>query len=99
MTMPAAMAVAGAAPRNPGRPVMPEKLDDLGISRSLVTDLILRYLWLHGSATLGLLHSALKLSFPVLENLFHQLRQQQVLEVKGMIGNDYSFTLTSSGRV
>ena len=78
---------------------MPEKLDDLGVPRSLVTDLILRYLWLHGSATLGLLHSALKLSFPVLENLFHQLRQQQVLEVKGMIGNDYSFTLTSSGRI
>lgn len=78
---------------------MPEKLEDLGISRSLVTDLILRYLWLHGSATLALLHSALKLSFPVLENLFHQLRQQQVLEVKGMIGNDYSFTLTSAGRI
>lgn len=97
--MPAAIAVAGAAPRNPARPAMPDKLEGLGIPRSLVTDLILRYLWLHGSATLGLLHSALKLSFPVLENMFHQLRQQQVLEVKGMIGNDYSFTLTSSGRV
>jgi predicted ATPase with chaperone activity len=73
-------------------------LDDLGISRDLVTDLILRYLWLHGSATLAMLHSTLKLSFQVLESMFHQLRQQQVLEVKGMLGNDYSFALTSAGR-
>jgi hypothetical protein len=63
-----------------------------------VSDLVLRYLWLHGSATLSALHQTLKLSFPVLETLFHQFRQQQVLEVKGMIGNDYSFTLSASGR-
>jgi hypothetical protein len=29
--------------------------------------------------------------------MFHQFRQQQLLEVKGMVGNDYSFTLTGSG--
>jgi predicted ATPase with chaperone activity len=44
------------------------------------------------------LHEALKLSFPVLERVFHQFRQQQLLDVKGMLGNDYSFTLTSAGR-
>jgi predicted ATPase with chaperone activity len=63
-----------------------------------VGDLVLRYLWLHGSATLALLHSNLKLSFPVLETIFHQFRQQQLLDVKGMLGNDYSFTLTAGGR-
>ena len=63
----------------------------------MVADLILRYLWLHGSATLGRLNETLKLSFPVLETLFHQFRNQQLLEVKGMTGNDYSFTLTASG--
>src|ERR1019366_3206401 len=62
------------------------------------TDLILRYLWLHGSGTLAMLNTVLKLSFPVLETLFHQFRQQQLLEVKGMLGNDYSFTLTVGGR-
>ncbi len=89
-----------AIPRTaqPVQPVIPDRLDDLGISRDLVTDLILRYLWLHGSATLAMLHSTLKLSFQVLESMFHQLRQQQVLEVKGMLGNDYSFALTSAGR-
>ena len=30
--------------------------------------------------------------------MFHQFRQQQLLEVKGMAGNDYSFTLTAAGR-
>jgi hypothetical protein len=80
------------------QPVIPDRLEDLGIPRSLVTDLILRYVWLHGSATLSMLHSTLKLSFTVLESMFHQLRQQQVLEVKGMLGNDYSFSLTNSGR-
>jgi hypothetical protein len=96
--MPAAGTLTSQPPRPRTQPVIPDRLDDLGISRSLVTDLILRYLWLHGSATLSMLHSTLKLSFTVLESMFHQLRQQQVLEVKGMLGNDYSFSLTSSGR-
>jgi predicted ATPase with chaperone activity len=80
------------------RPRIPDSVEDLDIPRALVGDLILRYLWLHGSGTLALLHSCLKLSFPVLESLFHQFRQQQLLDVKGMVGNDYSFTLTAGGR-
>src|SRR3954453_2745933 len=80
------------------RPIIPDRFEDLDIPRSLVGDLVLRYLWLHGSATLTSLNETLKLSFPVLETLFHQFRQQQLLEVKGMIGHDYSFTLTNTGR-
>src|ERR1044071_2548945 len=79
-------------------PLIPDRVEDLGVQRSVVSDLILRYLWLHGAGTLGALHDSLKLSFPVLETLFHQFRQQQLLEVKGMLGDDYSFTLTGSGR-
>ena len=89
---------ATPATRQDSWPVIPDRLQDLGIPRSMVTDLILRYLWLHGAGTLATLNTALKLSFPVLETLFHQFRQQQLLEVKGMLGNDYSFTLTSTGR-
>src|SRR6185312_10895244 len=33
-----------------------------------------------------------------LETIFHQFRQQQLLEVKGMVGDDYSFSLTNAGR-
>ena len=91
--------VAEPVARQDPWPVIPDRIEDLGIPRSLVTDLILRYLWLHGSGTLATLNTALKLSFPVLEVLFHQFRQQQLLEVKGMLGDDYSFTLTNAGRV
>ena len=79
-------------------PAIPDRLEDLGIPRSVITDLVLRYLWLHGSGTLNALHEKLKLSFPILETLFHQFRQQQLIDVKGMLGNDYSFTLTTGGR-
>ncbi len=79
-------------------PLVPDRLEDLGVPRSVVADLVLRYLWLHGSGTLALLNETLKLSFPLLETLFHQFRNQQLLEVKGMTGNDYSFSLTASGR-
>jgi predicted ATPase with chaperone activity len=79
------------------RPTVPARLTDLGIPKQLVIDLILRYLWLNGSATLAILHGALKLSVPVVETVFRELRQQQILEVKGMVGNDYSFTLSNSG--
>src|SRR5437764_972927 len=79
-------------------PLIPDRIEDLGIQRSIVADLMLRYMWLHGAGTLGTLHDSLKLSFPLLETLFHQFRQQQLLEVKGMTGNDYSFSLTASGR-
>ncbi|HUK16027.1 MAG TPA: hypothetical protein VLW65_06410 [Bryobacteraceae bacterium] len=84
--------------RQDARPPIPDRLNDLGLPRAMVGDLILRYLWLHGSGTLEALHESLKLSFPILETLFHQFRQQQLLDVKGMMGNDYSFTLTSTGR-
>ncbi len=80
------------------RPLIPDQLDDLGIPRSIVADLVLRYLWLHGTGTLASLNEYLKLSFPVLESVFHQFRQQQLLEVRGMLGNDYSFSLTNTGR-
>ncbi len=81
-----------------GRPIIPDRIEDLGIPRAMVSDLILRYLWLHGAGTLSALHETLKLSFPVLETEFHHFRMQHVIEVKGMVGSDYTFTLTSAGR-
>jgi hypothetical protein len=85
-------------PRADWRPTIPDRFDQLGVPKSLISDLVLRFLWLHGAGSLASLHDGLKLSFPVLETLFHQFRQQQLLDVKGMNGNDYVFTLTSAGR-
>lgn len=80
------------------RPTLPDRLEDLGIPHAMVSDLFLRYVWLHGAGTLAALHRKLMLSFPVLETMLHLFRQQQTLEVKGMLGNDYAFTLTAAGR-
>ena len=95
------MTLAQAAPavlRQDCWPTIPDRVEDLGVPHSVAADLVLRYLWLHGTGTLARLNESLKLSFPVLETLFHQFRNQQLLEVKGMTGNDYSFTLTAGGR-
>ena len=41
---------------------------------------------------------ALKFTYPVVDAIFQGLRQQQLVEVKSTIGNDYYFTLTSGAR-
>jgi len=87
-----------AGPRSLYAPKTPHTLEDLGISQSLVLDLILRRTMLEGFATMNSLSTALRLSIPIIEFGFRHLRQQQLLEVKGMIGNDYQFVLTSSGK-
>ena len=73
-------------------------MEELGIPRSSVIDLILRRLYAVGTGSLETLSSTLKLSWQVVETVFHQLRTQQLVEVKGMVGNDYTFTLTANGR-
>jgi hypothetical protein len=80
------------------KPKAPERLQDLDIPRSLVEDLMLRYLYTKGSSSIRDLSKALKLSFPLLHELFQQLRKKQLFEVTGMEGNDYEFTLSGIGR-
>ena len=41
----------------------------------------------------------LKLPVPVVLAIFNNLRQQQLIEVKGMVGNDYRITLSGHGRI
>ena len=79
-------------------PAAPTKLEDLDIPRSLAEDLMLRYLYTKGSSSIRDLSKALKLSFPLLHELFQQLRQKQLFEITGMEGSDYVFTLSGIGR-
>jgi hypothetical protein len=80
-------------------PPIPQNFEDLGISQSLVLDLVLRRLLLEGFSNLQSLSNTLKLSVPVLNVIFTHMRQQQLVEVKGMLGNDYNFTLSQSGKM
>jgi hypothetical protein len=79
-------------------PKIPQTLEELGISHALVLDLMLRRLLLEGYCTLESLSKKLKLSVGVLSGVFTHMRQQQMVEIKGMTGNDYNFVLSAAGR-
>jgi len=53
---------------------------------------------LEGTSNLAGLSEKLKLSYPVVDHLFRSMRQQHLVEVKGMMGNDYWITLSGAGR-
>ena len=92
------MAATLASIRTPFAPGIPQTFEDLGIPQSLVLDLVLRRMLLEGFSNLQSLSERLKLSLPILTIVFNHMRQQQLVEVKGMIGNDYHFTLSQSGK-
>ena len=91
--------MATFAPARPSfAPAPPQTLEDLGISHALVLDLMLRRLLLEGYSSLGVMSEKLKLSIPVIDVVFRHMRQQQLIEIKGMVGNDYNFSLSGSGK-
>ena len=79
-------------------PSVPRTAEDLGLPQSLLFDLVLRYLREQGTATTSAMRRALKLSIPVTEEIFQQLRQRRMIEVERMSGADYVFSLASSAR-
>ncbi len=79
-------------------PEVPQTFEELGVAQPMVMDLVLRRMMLEGFSSLATLCSKLKLSIPLIDQTFRILRQQQLVEVKGMLGNDYNFTLSQSGR-
>jgi hypothetical protein len=92
--------VATVSPVGTGfTPSVPQTFEDLGISQSLVLDLVVRRLLLEGFSTLEQLSNTLKVSMPILNIVFQHMRSQQLVEVKGMVGNDYHFTLSQAGKM
>lgn len=87
-----------AAPRTAFAPPTPQTFDELGVPQSLVIDLFLRRTLIEGFSTLESLGKALRVSVAIVDQVFRQLRQQQIVEVKGMVGNDYQFVLTQAGK-
>lgn len=79
-------------------PPIPDSLERLGVSDILVQDLVLRRVFIERTSTLASLSKTLKLSPPVVEAVFRQMRHRQLVEVLGMVGNDYSFMLSGPGR-
>jgi hypothetical protein len=79
-------------------PPMPLSLEGLGIPAGVVIDILLRRLSQEGTSDLQTLSRLLKLPMAAVDQLFRSMRQQQLFEVKGMVGNDYRLTLSATGR-
>jgi predicted ATPase with chaperone activity len=79
-------------------PKLPQNFSELGISESLVLDLVLRRLLIEGYSSLASLSRALCISIPVVDAAFKHMRSQQLVEIKGMTGNDYRFILSAAGK-
>jgi hypothetical protein len=79
-------------------PAIPNSFLELGIPEPLVLDLVLRRMLLEGYSSLQTLSANLRLSLPIVEAVFRHMRQQQLVEVKGMTGNDYNFVLSQAGK-
>ncbi len=73
-------------------------LATLGVRENLVLDLVLRRLMLEGTSSLTAMAQKLRISVPVVDHIFRYMRAQQMVEVKGMSGNDYTFVLSVAGR-
>jgi len=93
------MAATLAPSRTSFHPAVPQSFEELGISQSLVLDLVLRRLLLEGYSNLQTLSATLRISVGILNVVFQHMRSQQLVEVKGMMGNDYHFTLSGSGKL
>jgi len=73
------------------------ELQRLDIPDSLAADIMLRRLYLKGQGDLQSLSQSLKLAFPLMSACFRNCAAA-VFRVIGMVGNNYSFTLTDAGR-
>jgi hypothetical protein len=79
-------------------PAVPQNFTDLGIPEGLVLDLMLRRMVIEGFSSMTGLSRSIRISLPIVDLVFKHMRQQQLVEIKGMSGNDYQFTLSGAGK-
>jgi|HubBroStandDraft_1064217.scaffolds.fasta_scaffold06384_7 hypothetical protein len=79
-------------------PPAPVTQEQAGISSTLIEDLFLRHVHLKRCNTIGALSESMALAYPIVERVFRDVRNQRMLEVSGMVGDDYIFALTGAGR-
>jgi predicted ATPase with chaperone activity len=76
----------------------PETIDDLGIGETLVCDLFLKHAYNAGTSTVTSIAASLRLPIHLAETVFRKLKTQQFIDVRGTFGEDFSFTLSASGK-
>ncbi len=100
-------AVAGPAPSTsddfdrPRTPAVPQRVEDTGLSREFIVDLILKVLYVQGARTGQQLTETVCLPFPFVDEHVLSLQHRRLIEVRGTSGLSragYMFDLTSEGR-
>ncbi len=104
----AAPAAAASAALSPGAsaspahvPPPPESLAETGLARELVTDLLLKLLYIQGARTGYQLTESIRLPFEIVDDLLLDLQQRRFIEVRSTNGpsrTGYTFDLTTAGR-
>src|ERR1700683_3787912 len=79
-------------------PAAPNTQEQAGIGSALIEDLFLRHVHLKRCNTIGALSESMGLAYPIVERVFRDVRNQRLVEVSGMTGDDYIFALTGAGR-
>jgi len=82
----------------PGTPAIPESVSDAGVRQSLLEDLALKIIYLHGPLSLRELSGRIRLSFSVVNELLRRFRFEQLCEITGMKGNIPQIAITGKGR-
>lgn len=77
---------------------VPITVADTGINKSLLEQLAIKILGLHGEMTLIGLADHVALSLPVVDSVFQTLRKEQLCEVKGMELGTYRIAPTNQGK-
>ncbi len=83
------------------KPPVPESLKDTGLSEAMVSDLVLKTLYVQGARTGLLLESFLRLPFALLDPVLMELQQRRLVEVRGSEGHGrigFTFDITGEGR-
>ncbi|HVW12128.1 MAG TPA: hypothetical protein VHC90_26295 [Bryobacteraceae bacterium] len=85
---------------NPARfwPPIPRVVEDIDISEHLLIDIAMRHVYLRGTCSIEMLAGMMKLSIEITETLFRRLVDQKYVDVRRMVGDDYIFALSPSGR-
>jgi len=94
---------AAVAPVTPEgvKPPVPESLEDTGLTAGMVSDLILKTLYVQGARTGLQLERFIRLPFSILDPLLMDLQQRRQIEVRGSEGHGrigYTFDITGEGR-
>lgn len=80
-------------------PPEPRSSQDLGLPDYIIHDLFLRHMLQRSTTSIAELSRAMRLPDTVINATFRYCKHQRLIEVLGMNGNDFTFTLTSAGRI